>query len=148
MNNNNVTPLPVEPKRIEGTESVPRVKFDRYKAAYEAAQRGITAADNIKYGSIFVAGFILVAALLIHGAIKSESSGFPIITVSLVVFGAVLVLAAQFWSLVFGTQNRLLQIAIEIAVNTSPVLTNIDRVEILRPLSGFYAVRKNKKKAA
>jgi len=148
MNNSNVTPLPVKPTKNEGTTQPIPVNFDHYKVAYVAAQKGIAAAENIKYGSVFLAGFILVAALLIHGAIKTESSGFPILTVSVVVFGVVLVLAAQFWSMALRTQNRLLQIAIEIAVNTSPVLTNIDRVEILRPLSGFYAVGKNKKKAA
>jgi len=148
MNNSNVTPLPVKPTKNEGTTEPVPVNFDHYKVAYDAAQKGIAAAENIKSASVFLAGIILVAALLVHGAIKTEKSGFPLITVSLVVFGVIVVLAAQFWSLVFRTQNRLLQIAIEIAVNTSPLLTNIERVEILRPVSGSYGFRTGQKRAA
>ena len=148
MNNGNVIPLPVEPQKQEPIEPIPGGNFGRYKAAYEAAQKGIAVAESIKYGSVFLAGFILIATLLIHGALKTEHFGFPIVSVSLLGGGVFLLLAAQFWSMMFRTQNRLLQIAIEIAVNTSPVLTNIDRVEILRPLNGFYTGKKNKKKAA
>jgi len=148
MNTGNVILLPVNPQKNETTEPIPGGNFDRYKAAYEAAQKGIAAAENIKYGSVFVAGFVLIAALLIQGSMKTERFGFPLITVSLIAGGVLLVLAAQFWSMMFRTQNRLLQIAIEIATNTSPLLTNAERVEVLRPLNGFHSAKKDTKRAA
>ena len=148
MKNGNLISLPVEPQKHEATEPIPGGNFDRYKAAYEATQKGIATAQNIKYGGVFMAGLILVVTLLIQGSMKTERFGFPIITVSLTVIGVVLLLAAQFWSMMFRTQNRLLQIAIEIAANTSPLLTNTERAEILRPLDGFHLSKKNKKKAA
>jgi hypothetical protein len=95
------------------------------------AEAAIRFADNVKYGSIWVAGLAVIAAILVYQATPSERFGSPVVSVSLVLGAIILVLAAHLWSMIFRLQARLLEIAIDSAVNSSPLLSNSQRVRLL-----------------
>ena len=145
MNNASVIPLIAE---LRESKPISEERLENYRAAYSAAEKGISLAENVKYGSVYVAGVLVIATLLMHGSLRSERYGFPIVSVSIIAGGVFLLLAAQFWSMMFRTQNRLLQMAIEVATNTSPFLTNPQRLQIISPINAPSPAKREKKMAA
>jgi hypothetical protein len=104
---------------------------ERYRSAYQAARKAASFAESIRYGSIFLAGVVIIAAILVRQAIPSERFDFPIISLSMVTGVVLLALIANLWSTIFQVQARMLEIAIDAAVNSSPFLSNAQRAVIL-----------------
>jgi hypothetical protein len=67
----------------------------------------------------------------VRQAIPSERFDFPIISLSMVTGVVLLALIANLWSTIFQVQARMLEIAIDAAVNSSPFLSNAQRAVIL-----------------
>ncbi len=95
-----------------------------------------------------MAGVLVIATLLMHGSLRSERFGFPILSVSIITGGAFLLFVLQVWSMMFRTLNRLLLMAIEVPTNTPPFLTNPQRLQVMNPLNGASPAKREKKMAA
>ena len=103
---------------------------ERYRIEYRAAEAAMSFAESIKYRSIFVAGVIVIIAVLLYESSRAERSGFPVVSVSLVAGGIAVVLIARLWSEVVRMKVRRLEITIGSAVNSSPFLSNAEPAKI------------------
>jgi len=119
--------VPIAPESPESA-----TLMERHRSAYQAAKRAASLADSVKYGSIFVAGLVFIVAILIYQAVWSERFGFPVISISLVVGASLLVFITYLWSIVLRHRARVLEIAIDAAVNSS-LQPNARRATIIGP---------------
>ena len=113
----------------ESNESTAAI--ERYRAAYGEADAAVAFAETVKLGGIFVAGVVFVGALLVFQAIPSERSGFPTVSVLLIVFAALLILISQVVGSGFHLQSELLKAAVDADVNSSPFLSNGQRARVM-----------------
>lgn len=125
-----------------------RAAMERYRVAYRVAETAMRFAETIKYGSIFGASAMLVVAALIYQASPSERFGTPLISVSLAVCAILAALIAHLGSTIFRVQAQLLEIAIDAAVNTSPMLSNPQRVMVMSRAEEAPTLESERKKAA
>ncbi len=105
--------------------------MERYRDAYDVADTTIDFAETIKLGGIFFAGIILVCALVAFLLNPAGRFAFPVVSAWLVAGAVLVVLASHLWSMVFRVQAWLLQIAIDSAVNSSPLLSNGQRALVI-----------------
>jgi uncharacterized membrane protein len=105
--------------------------MERYRKAYQTAERVIDFAETVKLSGIFLAGLIFIAALMVFQSIPAERSGFPVASAWLLAGAVFAVLASHLWSAVFRVQGRMLEAAIDSAVNSSPVLTTAQRMRLI-----------------
>ena len=124
-----MNPTTVLPFTVESRES--EAIAERYRNAYAEARKAATFADSVKYGSIFLAGVVIIAAILVRQVIPAERFEFPMISASMVVGIILLTLIAHLWSSIYQLQARLLETAIDSAVNSSPLLSNAQKAAIL-----------------
>jgi uncharacterized membrane protein len=105
--------------------------MERYREAYQTAERAIDFAETLKLSGIFLAGLIFIAALMVFQSSPAERSGFPVASAWLVAGAAFVVLASHLWSLVFRVQGRMLEAAIDSAVNSSLLLSSAQRTRVI-----------------
>jgi hypothetical protein len=119
--------------------------MERYRRAYRAAEGAMSFAESIKYGSIFVAGVIVIIAVLLYQSSRAERSGFPVVSVSLAAGAIAVVLIARLWSEVVRMKVRRLEIAVGSAVNSSPFLSSAEPAKIT-PFPNDLAIRGKRRK--
>ena len=110
--------------------------MERYRKAYRTAERVIDFAENIRLSGTFLAGLILIAALIVFQSIPAERSGFPVTSAWLVAGAVLVVVVSHVWSVVFRVQGRMLEATIDLAVNSSPLLTTAQRAQVISSLNG------------
>jgi len=115
---------------------------ERYRKAYRVAETATSFAETVRLAGIFLAGIIFIAAVLVYEMSPAERSGFPTIAACLIGGAILAVLAAHLWSMVFRVQARLLEVAVDAAVNSSPLLSNAQRTGLM--LSSGYSAADEK----
>lgn len=105
--------------------------MDRYENAYHTAKTASNFAETVLNVGILVAGLIFVGALVAFQTVPTERSGFPVISVSLIAGSIAVILASRLWAMVFRVQGRMLQIATDSAVHSSPWLSHAQRARIM-----------------
>jgi len=118
--------IPFTPESREGTSAM-----ERYQDAYEIAKSTIEFAENVKLVGIFVAGVIFVCALVAFLFNPAGRSAFPVLSAWLVAGSIVVLLASHVWRMIFRVQGRMLEVAIDAAVNSSPLLSNGQRTRLI-----------------
>lgn len=119
-----------------------RSVMERYREAYQTAERATDFAETVKLVGIFLAGLIFVAAVMVFQSSPAERSGFPVVSAWLIAGAVLVVLASHLWSLVFRIQGRMLEAAIDAAVNSSPLLSNAQRARVIAWPSGSVSEQK------
>lgn len=120
------TVLSFPPESLESTATM-----EKYRVAYQVAETAMSFAETVKLVGIFVAGVIFVSALMVFQSSPAERSGFPVVAASLAAGAILVVLAAQVWSMVFRVLGRVLEIAVDRAVHSSPWLSNVQRATVM-----------------
>jgi len=105
--------------------------MDRYENAYHVSKTATNFAETVLNVGIFLAGLIFVVALVVFESIPDERSGFPVISVSLMAGAGLVILASRLWAMIFRVQGRMLQIATDSAVHSSPWLSHTQRARIM-----------------
>jgi uncharacterized membrane protein len=105
--------------------------MERYRKAYQTAERMIDFAENVRFSGMFLAGLVFIAALIVSQSIPAERSGFPVMSAWLVAGAVFVVLASHLWSVVFRVQGRMLEATVDLAVNSSPLLTTAERAQVI-----------------
>jgi len=123
----------VIPFAQDSPESTAAVK--RYRMAYRVAERATSFAETVRLAGTFIAGAALVAAILVYEMSPAERLGFPAIAACLMAGGILVMLAAHLWSMAFRVQGRLLEMTVDEAVNSSPLLSSAQRSGLLLPSS-------------
>ena len=118
--------IPFTSDSLESTAVV-----ERYRKAYQTAEKVIDFAETVKLSGIFLAGLIFIAALMVFQSIPAERSRFPVASAWLVAGAVFVVLASHLWSVVFRIQGRMLEATIDSAVNSSPLLTTAQRARAM-----------------
>lgn len=118
--------IPFAPQSTEST-----IAMERYQDAYRTAENTIDYGETVRLGGIFLAGVIFLGSLVAFQVSPAERSGFPMVTVSLIGCAVLVVLIAHVWSQVFRVQGQLLKAAADSAVNSSPFLSNAQRIEVM-----------------
>lgn len=116
------TIIPFAPESNESTEAI-----ERYRQAYRVAQRTVDFAETAKLAGIFVGGVCVVAASIAYQLSRAWHSGFPTASLCLLACGLVAVLASRIWGAVFESQGSVLEMVVDSAVNTSPLLSHAQR---------------------
>jgi uncharacterized membrane protein len=116
------TIIPFAPESSESTEA-----FERYRRAYRVAQHTVDFAETVKLAGIFIGGVFVVAASIAYQLSRAWHSGFPTASLWLLACGVVAVLASRIWGLIFESQGSVLEMVVDAAVNTSPLLSNAQR---------------------
>jgi len=88
--------IPFAPESLESTAAM-----ERYRLAYHVAESAMNFAETVKLVGIFVAGLLVMTALMVFQWNPEERFGFPVISVSLVAGAVFVVLAAHIWGMVF-----------------------------------------------
>jgi uncharacterized membrane protein len=117
--------------------------MERYQEVYQTAERATDFAETVKLVGIFLAGLIFVAALMVFQSSPAERSGFPVMSVWLIAGAVLVVLASHLWSMVFRIQGRMLEAAIDSAVNSSPLLSNAQRTKVISWPNGTVSGQKS-----
>ncbi|MBZ5650026.1 MAG: hypothetical protein LAO18_06035 [Acidobacteriia bacterium] len=118
----------VIPFTSDSVENIPVV--ERYREAYQTAEEVTGFAETVKLCGIFLAGLIFVAAVVVYQSIPAERSGFPVTSAWLIAGAVLVILASHLWSMVFRIQAWMLEVAIDSAVNSSPLLSNAQRARV------------------
>jgi len=105
--------------------------MERYENAYHISKTAANFADTVSNVGTFLAGVIFVVALVVFQSFPDERSGFPVISVSLMAGAVLVVLASRLWATIFRVQGRMLQIATDSAVHSSPWLSHTQRARIM-----------------
>jgi uncharacterized membrane protein len=105
--------------------------MERYREAYQTAERAAEFAETVKFLGIFLAGLIFVAALMVFQSSPAERSGFPVVSAWLIAGGVLVVLASHLWSTVLRVQARMLEVATDSAVNSSLLLSHPQRTKVV-----------------
>jgi uncharacterized membrane protein len=116
--------------------------MERYREAYQTAERATDFAETVKLVGIFLAGLIFIAAVVVFQSSPAERSGFPVVSAWLIAGAVLVVLASHLWSMVFRIQGRMLEAAIDSAVNSSPLLSNAQRTRVISWPSGTAGEQK------
>jgi len=103
----------------------------RYLRAYRTAESIAKFAERVRFGGIFLAGVVFISALVMFQSSPEERLGFPTVFAQLLCGALLLLLASELWGMVFRALARSLEMAIDTAVNCSPLLSNAQRVEIM-----------------
>ena len=107
------------------------VTMERYREAYRTAAKATEFAETVKLWGIFLAGLLFIAALVVFQSSPAERSGFPVVSAWLVAGAVFVVLASHLWSVVFCVQGRMLEATIDSAVNSSPLISNAQRAQVM-----------------
>ena len=118
----------VIPFTSDFVESTP--VMERYREAYQTAERATDFAETVKLWGIFLAGLIFVAAVVVFQSSPAERSGFPVVSAWLIAGAVLVVLASHLWSMVFRVQAWMLEAAIDSAINSSPLLSDAQRTRL------------------
>jgi len=105
--------------------------MDRYRAAYQVAEKAAAFAETVKLVGIFLAGLLFVSAIMVFQINPDERAGFPVVSASLVAVAVLIILASHLWAMVFRIQGQMLQITIDSAVHSSPSLSNAQRATVI-----------------
>ncbi len=105
--------------------------LERYRLAYRAVRDGARFAENIRYGGLFVAGILMVAALFVYQGLPSERFERPLFSASLMAAAVIAAVVCQIWGTILSGQFQLLETAIDTAVHTSPFLTDDQRATLM-----------------
>lgn len=103
----------------------------RYLRACRTAESIAKFAERVRFGGIFLAGVVFISALIMFQSSPEERLGFPTVFAQLLCGALLLLLASELWGMVFRALARSLEMAIDTAVNCSPLLSNAQRVEIM-----------------
>ncbi len=106
--------------------------MERYRGDYKATDAILAWAENIRYGSISGAGLLVIATLLVYQSIRTERSGFPIVSVSLVAGNVALVFGAYLCSAILRRLAKQRRAALDLDVISSPLLSEGERTQILQ----------------
>jgi uncharacterized membrane protein len=117
--------------------------MERYHEAYQTAERATDFAKTVKLVGIVLAGLIFVVALMVFQSSPAERSGFPVVSAWLIVGAVLVVPASHLWSMVFRIQGRMLEAAIDSAVNSSPLLSNAQRTRVILWPNGTVSRQKS-----
>ena len=117
--------------------------MERYREAYQTAERATDFAETVKLVGIFLAGLIFIAAVMVFQSSPAERSGFPVVSAWLIAGAVLVVLASHLWSMVFRIQGRMLEAAIDSAVNSSPLLSNAQRTRVISWPNGSVSGQKS-----
>jgi len=105
--------------------------MERYRMAYRVAETAMSFAETVKLVGIFVAGVLVVSALMVFQTSPEERIGFPVVSAALIAGAILVVLASYLWRMIFRVQGHLLQVATDSAVNSSPLLSNTERARVM-----------------
>jgi hypothetical protein len=119
----------VIPFPAESGESTAALR--RYKIAYQATETAINFAETVKLTSIFVGGLLVVAALMAFQTDPAERSGFPVFSASLLAGAVLVVLVGQLWSAAIRVLGQLMATTNDLAVNSSPFLSDGQRAAVM-----------------
>ena len=103
---------------------------DRYRNAYRIAETTAGFSETIRNGGLFLAGTMWFGALITYQARSGERSGFPVVSVSLVACAVLAILVSHIMSIAFRAWTQLLEMAIDAAVNSSPCLSNAQKMNV------------------
>jgi len=115
------TILPFTPESNESAGAM-----ERYRQAYCDARAITDFAEKVRLGGIVLGGILVVAASL--AGQLGWHSGLRALSLLLLAFAVVAVLAGHIWGKVFQAQGRLLEMGVDAALNSSPFLSNMQRV--------------------
>jgi len=107
-------PTKVVPFIPDSTES--RSAMGHYQTAYFKAKAASDLANSIKYTCLMGAGFVFMASILIRQSVRSERSGFPVLSLSMVIGALLVVVIADLWSRLLERRARSLRRLMESAV--------------------------------
>ncbi|HEY6184690.1 MAG TPA: hypothetical protein VIW67_20765 [Terriglobales bacterium] len=105
--------------------------MERYRLVYRAAKESRRLAENIRYGGLFAACVLVVAALFVYQGLPSERFEKPIVSGLLVAVAVISATICQVWGSILTAQSQLLETAIDAAVHTSPFLTDDQRAAVM-----------------
>ncbi|MBZ5679611.1 MAG: hypothetical protein LAO24_05865 [Acidobacteriia bacterium] len=103
----------------------------RYSDGYRAAEAVVTFSETVRFGGIFLGGVVLVGAIVEFILSPAERYGFPVVFVSLIACAVLLVLISQILGMGLHGQGQLLKAALDSDVNSSPFLSNAQRVRAM-----------------
>ena len=114
--------IPFAPEPCESAEVI-----ERYRRAYRVAQHSADFAETVRLAGIFIGGVCVVAATIAYQLSRAWHSGFPAASLGLLTCGFVAILASRVWGRLFESQGIALEMLVDSAVNTSPLLSNAQR---------------------
>lgn len=117
--------------------------MERYREAYQTAERATDFAETVKLVGIFLAGLVFIAAVVVFQSSPAERSGFPVVSAWLIAAAVLVVLASHLLSMVFRIQGWMLEAAIDSAVNSSPLLSNAHRTRVISWPNGSVSGQKS-----
>jgi hypothetical protein len=120
------TVIPFAQKSRESTTAM-----ERYQDAYQVARTTVGLAETIKLGGTFLAGVIFICALVAFLLNPAGRFAFPVVSAWLIAGAVLVVLVSHLWSMVFRVQGWMLEIAIDSAVNSSPLLSSTQRARVI-----------------
>ena len=120
------TVIPIASESVEST-----TVMKRYQDAYQTAKSTMEFAENVKLVGIFVAGVIFVCALVAFLFNPAGRFAFPVLSAWLVAGSILVVLASHLWSVMLRVGGQLLQITVDLAVDSSPLLSDAQRARII-----------------
>jgi len=121
---------------------------ERYESMYRIVEKTRRFADTVQLGGIFAGGVLLVAAIVSYQVVRAEHLGYPAAAWVLIGLAVFAPLAGHIWSRIFVAQAGILEATIDSAVNTSPFLFDVERVEMMNLHQGNAEARCAKDEAA
>jgi hypothetical protein len=103
----------------------------RYQDGYRIADGVVTFGQTVKLGGIFVGGLVFVVGLVEFILNPAEHQGFAVIFVSLIACAVLLILISQILAMGLRGEGHLLKAALDSDVNSSPFLSNTQRVRAM-----------------
>ena len=104
--------------------------MERYREAYRVAETTTGFAETAKLAGIFVGGVFVVSAS-IGGQLERTWHAFPGAALALLACAGIAFLAGHLWEKIFQAQGRRLQMSVDVAVNSSPFLSNAQRATLM-----------------
>ena len=104
------------------------ITIARYQEGYREADDEVAFSRTVKFGGIFLAGVVFVGGLVEFINNAAEHTAFPVVFASIIACAVVLILISQSISRGLRAQGLLLKSGLDASVNSSPFLSNAQRV--------------------
>jgi hypothetical protein len=103
----------------------------RYQDGYRVAETVVAFSQTVEFGGIFAGGVIFVGGLVEFILNPAEHHGFAVIFLSLFACAVLLILISRALAMGLRGEGQLLKAAIDSDVNSSPFLSNRQRVQAM-----------------
>ena len=104
---------------------------ERYQQLYRVAEETVGFGKTVRLGGVVVAGVLVVAASVAYQVVRAAHAGFPSTALWLIACAIVAVLVSHIWERLFVIQGHLLRASVDLALNSSPFLSNTQRAEVM-----------------